>query len=109
VGKIDWAADNFLAFWLQLLTRFRAEIERGPGEGILPVLLEGLLDLLGPRWEEMFRTHLRGLAARGELGDGIVAVGPWWSADGTVEIDAVALAGRARVPHHGYRTERRTH
>lgn len=91
-------ADNFLAFWLQLLARFRAEIERGLGESILPVLLEGVPDLLGPRWEEMFRTHLRGLAARGELGDRIVAVGPWWSADGKVEIDAVALAGRARVP-----------
>jgi len=91
-------ADNFLAFWLQVLARFRAEIERGLGEAILPVLLESLPELLGPRWEEMFRTHLRVLAAQGKFGDGIVAVGPWWSADGTVEIDAVALAGRARVP-----------
>lgn len=91
-------ADNFLALWLQLLARFRAEIERGLGEAILPVLLESLPDLLGPRWEEMFRTHLRALAARGELGDGIVAVAPWWSADNAVEIDAIALAGRARVP-----------
>ncbi|MGH3864917.1 MAG: ATP-binding protein [Pseudonocardiaceae bacterium] len=91
-------ADNFLAFWLHVLARFRAEIERGLGEAILPVLLEGLPDFLGPRWEEMFRTHLRVLAARGEFGDGIVAVGPWWSADGTVEIDAVALAGQARTP-----------
>ncbi|MGQ0777181.1 MAG: ATP-binding protein [Pseudonocardiales bacterium] len=91
-------ADNFLAFWLQLLSRFRAEIERGLGAAILPVLLKGLPDLLGARWEEMFRTHLRGLAARGELGEEIVAVGPWWSTDSTAEIDAVALAGRARVP-----------
>jgi hypothetical protein len=59
-------ADNFLAFWLQVLTRFRAEIERGLGETILPFLGESLPDFLGPRWEEMFRTHLRLLARRGE-------------------------------------------
>ncbi|MGH3996282.1 MAG: ATP-binding protein, partial [Pseudonocardiaceae bacterium] len=91
-------ADNFLAFWLQVLARFRAEIERGLGEAILPVLLESVPDFLGPRWEEMFRTHLRALATRGEFGADIVAVGPWWSPDSTVEIDAVALAGRGRVP-----------
>ena len=91
-------ADNFLAFWLQVLARFGAEIERGLGETILPVLLESLPDLLGPRWEEMFRMHLRPLAAQGEFGDGIVVVGSWWSADTAMEVDAVALAGRARIP-----------
>lgn len=91
-------ADTFLAFWLQVLTRYRAEIERGLGETILPVLVESLPDFLGPRWEEMFRAHLRLLARRGELGEGIVGIGPWWSADSRVEIDAVALAGRSRRP-----------
>ena len=91
-------ADNFLAFWLQVLSRFRAEIERGLGETILPVLVEGLPDFLGPRWEEMFRMHLRLLARGGDLGEGIVGIGPWWSADSRVEIDAVALAGRSRRP-----------
>lgn len=46
----------------------------------------------------MFRSHLRLLAAAGQLGPEIVAVGPWWSTDGQVEIDAVALAGRSRTP-----------
>ncbi len=91
-------ADNFLAFWLQVLTRFRAEIERGLGETILPVLVESLPDFLGPRWEDMFRSHLRLLARGGKLGEGIVGIGPWWSADSRVEIDAVALAGRSRRP-----------
>src|SRR3712207_7710932 len=45
-------ADNFLAFWLQVLTRYRAEIERGLGETILPALVENLPDFLGPRSEE---------------------------------------------------------
>lgn len=91
-------ADNFLAFWLGILDRFRPEIERGLGPSILPVLLDGLDDHLGGRWEEAFREHLRRVAARGDLGPGIVAVGPFWTAsDPPIEIDAVALAGRDRA------------
>lgn len=38
------------------------------------------------------------MASRGQLGDDIVAVGPFWTAaDPPVEIDAVALAGRRRT------------
>lgn len=91
-------ADNFLAPYLGVLSRYRTEIERGLGESILPVLLDGLDDHLGPRWEDAFRAHLRRLAAVGTLGPEIVAVGPWWTEDGSTEIDAVALAGRARTP-----------
>ena len=90
-------ADNFLAFWLGLLDRFRPEIERGLGQSILPVLLSSLDDHMGGPWEEAFRDHLRRLAAAGELGEDIVAIGPFWtSADDPAEIDAVALAGRRR-------------
>lgn len=90
-------ADNFLAFWLGVLDRYRAEIERGLGAAILPVLLKELDDHLGGRWEEAFRLHLRRLAASGRLGPEIVAVGPFWTAgQPPVEIDAVALAGRKR-------------
>lgn len=91
-------ADNFLAFYLQVVSRFRSEIERGLGESILPVLLTCLDDFMGPRWEEMFRAHLRRLAPTGALGDQIVAIGPWWTDSSDTEIDAVALAGRARRP-----------
>ena len=48
-------ADNFLAFYLQVLSRYRSEIERGLGDSILPVLSDSLDDFMGPRWEEMFR------------------------------------------------------
>ncbi len=91
-------ADNFLAFYLQLLSRYRSEIDRGLGDSILPVLMSGLDDFMGPRWEEMFRAHLRRLAVAGTLGEGVVAVGPWWTDDAQHEIDAVVLADRSRLP-----------
>jgi hypothetical protein len=98
-------ADNFLAFYLAVLTRYRAEIERGLGPSVVPVLLAHLDDHLGRVWEDAFRAHVRDAAAGGQWPEGmtppsapIVAVGPWWSTDGTTEIDLVALGGRARVP-----------
>ncbi len=95
--RIYRIADNFLAFWLGLLDRYRPEIERGVGESILPVLLKSLDDHMGGPWEEAFRDHLRRLSAAGEIGPEVVAVGPYWNAAADpTEIDAVALAGRGR-------------
>ncbi len=95
--RIYRIADNFLAFWLGVADRYRAEIQRGLGRSILPVLIQELDDHMGARWEEAFRMHLRRMADRGELGPEVVAVGPFWTAaaDGG-EIDAVVLAGRRR-------------
>ncbi len=95
--RIYRIADNFLAFWLGLLDRYRPEIERGLGQSILPVLLSSLDDHMGVPWEAAFRDHLRLRAAAGELGGDVVAIGPFWtSAEDPTEIDAVALAGRRR-------------
>ncbi|MGH9156795.1 MAG: ATP-binding protein [Acidimicrobiales bacterium] len=92
-------ADNFLAFFLGVVDRYRTEIERGLGPQVLGVLTEHLDDHMGPCWEEAFRAHLRRMAAAGELGDRVMAVGPFWTEGGdSVEIDAVALAGLAHQP-----------
>jgi hypothetical protein len=88
-------ADNFLAFWLGIVDRYRSEISRGLGDSILPVMVESLDDFMGPRWEEAFRGHLRKLASDGVIGPGVVAVGGFWKGGGA-EINAVALAGRSR-------------
>jgi AAA+ ATPase superfamily predicted ATPase len=96
--RIYRIADNFLAFYLNILTRYRTEIEVGLGPTVLPVLLDSLDDHQGERWEAVFRQHVRRLAAGGEFGGRIVAVDPYWTADGHHEIDVVALAGRARIP-----------
>ena len=97
-GGVYRIADNFLAFYLDVLTRYRTEIEAGLGPTILQVLLDSLDDHQGGRWEAAFQQHVRRLAASGEFGDRVVAVGPFWTADGHNEIDVVALAGRARTP-----------
>ncbi|MDA0162467.1 ATP-binding protein [Solirubrobacter ginsenosidimutans] len=91
-------ADNFLAFWLQVLDRHRTAIDRGLGETVLPVLRAELDDFMGERWEVAFRDHLARLAAAGDLGHEIVDIGRWWRDTPSVEIDAVALAGRERRP-----------
>jgi hypothetical protein len=87
-------ADNFLAFWLGIVEPYRAEIERGLGETILAAMVEQLDEHMGSRYEEAFRTHLRRLAAAGELAPDVVRVGAFWSERPAVEIDAVVLAGR---------------
>lgn len=94
-------ADNFLAFWLALVSPHRSQIDLGLGPAVVPALLRGLDDHMGPRWEEAFRDHLRRLAAAGELGEDMVAVGPFWASSDDAgsqnEIDAVVLAGRERA------------
>lgn len=90
-------ADNFLAFWLTIVEPYKAEIERGLGRSIAAVLEESLDDFMGHRWEEALRQHVRRIAEAGELGEGVVAVGPFWVDQPPVEIDCVALAGRGRA------------
>lgn len=93
-------ADNYLAFYLGPLTRFRAEIERGLGRSIIRPLAAFVDEHMGPVYEEAFREHLRRLANQDALGEDIVAVGAWWTDDRQQEIDAVVLAqrGLSRVP-----------
>lgn len=90
--------DNFLAFWLGLVEPHRSQIDRGLGRPVARMLEKSLDDAMGRPWEDAFRRHLIRMAANGEFREDVVAIGPWWNTDSSVEIDALALAGRSRTP-----------
>lgn len=96
--------DNLLAFLLGPFDRYRGEIERGGGDAVLPIVMAGLNETIGPRWEDAMRWHLRRLVREAAGGDGVLGsgahtVGPWWrDGEGGGELDAVVLGGRDRHP-----------
>ena len=94
-------ADNFLAFWLQVVERHRPSIERGLGAGVRDTMVEQFDDFMGYRWEDAFRSYLARAFADDSRTTPLVELGPYWKArptttDDPVEIDAVGLTGRQR-------------
>ncbi|MBO0802528.1 MAG: ATP-binding protein [Nocardiopsaceae bacterium] len=98
--RIYRICDPFLDFYLGVLSRYRAEIDRGLGTVIIDAVMNDLDDHMGGNYEEAFREHLRRMARRGQLGRGVIAVGQWWREGGQDQVDAVVLArhGRTTTP-----------
>jgi uncharacterized protein len=94
--RIYRITDNMIKFYLGVLGRYRDEINRGLGKTVLSAIRSSIDDHMGDCWEDAYRAHLRLRAA--EIHPETVAIGPWWQAGHQDEIDAVALAGRARRP-----------
>ena len=94
--------DNFLAFWLSVIEPHRAAIEQGLGRTIIDKVLRQHSDFMGSRWEEALRDHARRLAADGQLGDDVVAVGEFWRqqvgpSEDPCQLDLVAVRGDRAV------------
>jgi hypothetical protein len=86
--------DNFLAFWFRFIYRHRPDIARGLGRDVVDRSIVGALgDYMGEPWEEMCRAYLRRKTATGDLPVRLSAVGSWWNADHSVQIDIVGLDG----------------
>jgi len=90
--KVYRVADNFLNFYLGPVRKHRSEIERGYGQRVMGALEKELDDHMGAPYEEAFREYLWRQAGTGVLGDGVVAIGPWWRTGGQDQIDAVVVA-----------------
>lgn len=87
--------DPFVRFHLGIVSRHRAEIDRGLGAHLPSTLVAAADRNMDEVWEEAFRRHLRRLATAGQLpveGE-VIGVGPWWDNTGYAEIDALALVG----------------
>jgi len=88
-------ADNFLSFWFRFVYRARSDISRGLGREVVDrLIVPGLDDYMGEKWEEMCLGFVGDLAAAGKLPVGVTSVGPWWNRDHSVQVDIVGLEGK---------------
>jgi AAA+ ATPase superfamily predicted ATPase len=94
-------ADNFLAFWLNVVEPHRAAITQGLGKQVARVMEAQFDDYMGDRWEEALRAHLIRTADELDLPESVTEVGRFWKSrlrpnEDPCEMDAVVLIGRGR-------------
>lgn len=90
-------ADPYLRFWFHYVKPHARLLEMREGENlVLEELRDQWAQLVAPAWEEIARTHLWRLSARGQFPFRLEEVGSWFSAH--AQLDVVGLnRGERRV------------
>lgn len=87
--------DPFFRFWHRWVLPRHSYLEIGQGQQeVLDQIRQNMFTIVAPVWEEIARSHLYTVTARGEIPMQIEEVGSWWSRQAQIDVVAVNRAER---------------
>lgn len=90
--------DPFFRFWHRWVLPRRNYLEIGQGQReLLDQIRQNMFTIVAPVWEEIARSYLYTVTARGEIPMRIEEVGSWWSRQAQLDIVAVNRAERRAI------------
>lgn len=92
--------DPFVRFHLGVVSRHRADIDRGEVDGLPERMARAAGSLMPAVWAQACELHLRRLNESGQLplGGRTGVVGPWWDNTGRAEIDGLVVDEDTNTP-----------